>query len=252
MSGTPRAGRAVNTLVLARHGQSQANADGLFTGLLDVPLTDVGRLEAVRAARLLNDNGLWSPVWFCSPLLRVRQTVAILTDQLSRPPSQTIWDWRLAERNYGALTGRTKRSVLAEYGQVRFRAWRRSVGVAPPPMSKEQRRTLGNAPAALGFTESLHDVIVRVGAAWRHDIEPVLRRDGSVLVLAHGNSLRALCTVLDTLTDAEVQALNIPTGHPLVYRFAAGDDRPLVRGDEYLDPMTARLAAAQIAREGGT
>lgn len=240
------------TLVLVRHGQSQANADGLFTGLLDVPLTDLGRLEARHAARLLNDLDLWPSVWFCSPLRRARETAAILAAKARRPPSRMIWDWRLAERNYGALTGRTKRSVLAEYGEARFRAWRRSVEVAPPAMSTEQRHTLGGAPAFLGLTESLHDVIVRVGAAWRHDIEPVMRRDSSALVLAHGNSLRALCVVLDSLTDAEVQALNIPTGHPLIYRFSADDDRPVGRGGVYLDPVTARSAAARIAREGGT
>lgn len=249
MSGTPTT--AVNTLVLVRHGQSQANADGLFTGLLDVPLTDRGRAEAARAARMLNDAGLAPPVWFCSPLSRARETAAILTAELSRPPSRTVWDWRLAERNYGALTGRTKQSVLTEYGQEQFLAWRRSVDVAPPPMSDEQRATLGDAPAALGLTEALRDVVVRVGTVWRDEIEPALRRDGSALVLAHGNSLRALCVVLDSLTHSEVQALNIPTGHPLIYRIA-DDGQPQVRGGRYLDPITAHAAAARIAQEGGT
>ncbi len=251
MSGTSTAAGAANTLVLVRHGQSQANADGLFTGLLDVPLTDRGRAEAARAARMLNDAGLAPPVWFCSPLRRARETAAILTAESSRPPRRVTWDWRLAERNYGALTGRTKQSVLTEYGQQQFLAWRRSVDVAPPPMSDEQRATLGDAPTALGLTEALRDVVVRVGEAWREDIEPALRRNGSALVLAHGNSLRALCVVLDALTHAEVQALNIPTGHPLIYRIAS-DGRPQVRGGRYLDPITAQAAAARIAQEGGT
>ena len=114
MPGTWTAAEAGNTLVLVRHGQSQANADGLFTGLLDVPLTDRGRSEAARAARMLNDVGLAPPAWFCSPLRRARETAAILTAELRRPPRNTVWDWRLAERNYGALTGRTY-GLISEY-----------------------------------------------------------------------------------------------------------------------------------------
>jgi 2,3-bisphosphoglycerate-dependent phosphoglycerate mutase len=246
-----RGSGAADALVLLRHGQSQANADGLFTGLLDVPLTDIGRAEAAYAAHLLNDAEMWPQVCFCSPLVRATQTAAILQTDLSHAPARTVYDWRLAERNYGALTGCTKEAVRAEHGELRFRAWRRSVHTAPPPMSSRQRQTLGDVPEALGLTESLHDVMVRVDAAWQHDIKPAMRRYGSVLLVAHGNSLRALCTILDALTDSEVEALNLPTGHPLVYRFASSD-QPLTRGGEYLDPPAARIASAQIAREGGT
>lgn len=238
-------------LVLVRHGQSQANAEGLFTGILDVPLTGTGRAEAVRAAELLDDAELWPPICFCSPLQRARATAEILDARLRHAPGRTVYDWRLAERNYGALTGRTKRSVLAEYGQTQFFAWRRSVDIAPPAMSIAQRQSLGYAPEMLGRTESLNDVIARVGAAWRQRIEPAVHRCGSALVVAHGNSLRALCSILDDLTDAEVQNLNIPTGHPLIYRIAE-NGRPLLRGGEYLDPISARSASEQIAQEGGT
>lgn len=143
MSGTPATVGAINTLVLVRHGQSQANADGLFTGLLDVPLTDRGRSEAARAARMLNDAGIAPPVWFCSPLRRARETVAILTAELSRPPRRTVWDWRLAERNYGALTGRTKQSVLTSTARSSF--W---PGGAPSTWPRRRCRTSNAPPSA--------------------------------------------------------------------------------------------------------
>ena len=239
------------TLVLIRHGQSQANADGLFTGLLDAPLTEQGRAEARHAAALLDEAGLHPPTWFCSPLLRAVETCEILQSLLRPGPRHVEVDWRLAERNYGALTGRSKPEVLDEHGADRFLAWRRSVHTAPPPMTKARFAALGDVPEWLGLTESLAAVIARVGILWRERIEPALLQDVDVLVIAHGNSLRALCTVLDRLAEDEVEELNIPTGHPLVYRI--GDDgRPLVRGGAYLDRAAALTAAATIAAEGGT
>ena len=239
------------TVVLLRHGQSTGNAEGIFSGLLDVPLTAIGREEAASAADLLDDACLWPRTWFCSPLLRAHETATILAGKVRRSPAEVAYDWRLAERNYGALTGRTKSAVLAEYGEETFRTWRRSLDVAPPAMSLEQRDGLSPAPETLGLTESLSDVVVRVNDLWRDRIAPVLERDRSALIVAHGNSLRALCTLLDRLNEREVQDLNIPTGHPLVYRL--GDDgRPLVRGGSYLDHAAANAAAATIASEGGT
>jgi 2,3-bisphosphoglycerate-dependent phosphoglycerate mutase len=241
------------TLVLLRHGQSRANADGLFTGLLDVPLTQTGRAEAVHAAELLNDANLAPSTWFCSPLRRARQTAGILRGLVRRPPERVELDWRLVERNYGALTGRTKRSVLAEHGEHQFRAWRRSVDTAPPPMSATQQATVyaGGPGAHLSATESLRDVIMRVGELWHQRIAPSAGVEESVLVVAHGNSLRALAAILDDLDDAAVERLNIPTGHPLVYRLDA-QSRPLEAGGRYLDPDAAAAAAITIAREGGT
>ncbi|MGC5168750.1 2,3-bisphosphoglycerate-dependent phosphoglycerate mutase [Luteimicrobium sp. DT211] len=238
-------------LVLLRHGQSQANADGLFTGLLDVPLTEAGRREAARAAHLLSAAQLLPEAWFSSPLLRARQTVQVLGTTVRNPLARVVYDWRLAERNYGALTGQTKAAVLEEHGEARFREWRRSVDIAPPPMTPAQRAALAPAPDSLGYTESLSDVISRVDEVWRERIRPAVRQSGSVLVVAHGNSLRALCTVLDHLDQQEVRDLNIPTGHPLVYRLD-DDHRPLVRAGSYLDPAAALAAAELIAREGGT
>lgn len=239
------------TLILLRHGQSQANADGLFTGLLDVPLTDTGRREAQRAAELLNEADPAPRVWFCSPLIRARQTAAILHHMVARPPETIEYDWRLAERNYGALTGLSKNAVLTEHGAEKYRAWRRSVDVAPPPMTSAQYSSLRGADPRLGMTEALRDVIRRVDSVWTERVAPTLHVAGSVLVIAHGNSLRALCTVLDGLDDAAVQDLNIPTGQPLVYDV---DDagHPLDAGGRYLDPGAASVAAASIALEGGT
>ncbi len=243
----------IRTVVLVRHGQSQANADGLFTGVLDAPLTDRGRMEAVRAAQLLDEAALWPPVWFSSPLQRATESAEIMASQVRRSPKRIEEDWRLTERNYGALTGRSKKAVLAEYGERTFLAWRRSVDIAPPPMDEDQRRAVATVDRGEGLraTEALRDVIVRVAAVWLERIMPILHERGSVLVVAHGNSLRALCTVLDHLSDEEVRDLNLPTGHPLVYRLDA-EDHPIERGGGYLDPDTARAAAEVIAREGGT
>lgn len=240
-----------DTLVLLRHGQSQANAEGLFTGLLDVSLTDVGQMEAAYAAELLNEAEIWPTVWFSSPLKRAADTTAIMHDKMFHSPSRVTYDWRLAERNYGALTSRSKRDVMAEHGEEQFLTWRRSMNVAPPPMSRAQQRSLGRIPEDMGRTEALTDVIERVSESYEQLILPELRRTGCVLVSSHGNALRALCTLLDELTDTEVRALNLPTGQPLIYEITE-DGRPVVRGGTYLDPERAYPAAEQIAREGGT
>jgi 2,3-bisphosphoglycerate-dependent phosphoglycerate mutase len=239
------------TLILLRHGQSQANADGIFTGLLDVPLTAAGRAEAERSACLLNEAGLAPSMWFCSPMLRARQTAAILQDRMPGAPATIDYDWRLTERNYGALTGQSKEAVLTQHGPHQYLTWRRSIDVAPPAMTAAQRAELGSVNPQLGLTEALSDVILRVDALWSDRMAPALRVAGSLLVVAHGNSLRALCTVLDRLDDAAVQGLNIPTGQPLVYRLD-DDLRPLAAGGRYLDQGAATAAVATIALEGGT
>ena len=241
------------TLVLLRHGQSTANAAGLFTGLEDVPLTTTGRVEAAAAARLLIAGNLWPDVWVASPLRRARQTADIVAREAGRAPALVRDDWRLSERNYGALTGRSKAEVLAKYGQAQFLSWRRSVDDAPPPMTELKRGMLPVAVAhpELGFTESLRDVIGRVGDCYQELVIPTLAAGASMLVIAHGNSLRALCAIIDRLSDDEIRALNLPTGQPLVYCVKA-DGTPVERGGRYLDPITAKAAAFAIAHEGGT
>lgn len=257
-------GRHLGRAVLVRHGESVANAAGLFTGVLDVPLSDRGRREAHRAAELIAATSIVFDLALCSELTRARQTAEVLAVDLPLlPPVQH--DWRLDERNYGALTNRTKADVLAEQGEAQFLAWRRSVHVPPPPMGDALYDELAATPlfrrlppAALVRTESLADVMVRVGALWRERVDPLLRDGGAVLVVGHGNSLRALCAVVDGLTDPEIQDLGLPTGHPLLYEFSpTGAERdgllvPLARGGSYLDEPRARAAAEALAREGGT
>lgn len=244
------------TLILLRHGQSNGNAEGVFTGLLDVPLTTTGRAEATRAARLLAAADLIPRHWFCSPMLRARETVRALRDALRIRPPRVELDWRLTERNYGALTGLSKSAVREEFGEAQFLAWRRSVDEAPPPMSAQQRAGIrwqaqAGPDERLGAAESERDVIIRVAELYEERIRPALNPAWPTIVVAHGNSLRALCSVLDLLDEAEVQDLNIPTGQPLVYRIDP-EGQPRIRGGRYLDAPAAAAAAAAIAREGGT
>lgn len=244
-------------LILLRHGESTANASGLFTGVLDVALTEQGVGEARRAGTQLRNAAIFPDVVFTSELLRARQTAEVVEsfdEQL--PPS--IPDWRLDERNYGALTGRSKAEVLAQFGQAQFLDWRRSVSTSPPEMTDDLYATLSVTPlftrlpaAALSRGESLRDVITRVNSFYSERVAPFVASGRCVMVVGHGNSLRALCGVLDELDDVALRELNIPTGQPLVYRF--GDDlRPIVRGGEYLDGSTARAAALMLAKQGGT
>lgn len=254
------AGRLVissRTLILLRHGQSSGNADGIFTGLLDAPLTRVGRDEAIAAVAMLNTAGIELDTLVCSPLLRAQQTAELLIRHLVPAPSERITDWQLAERNYGTLTGQGKDEIAKRYGPEQFLSWRRSVDDAPPAMTRAaavrlfRGRRDGVTEQHLGRTESLRDVMARVTACWHELVEPRLDQGRVVAVVAHGNSLRALCAVVDELTDAEVSALNLPTGHPLIYQID-DDGRSLRRGGTYLDPRAAAAAATLIAHEGGT
>lgn len=245
------------TLVLIRHGQSAGNADGIFTGLLDVPLTRLGRDEAIAAAAQLNEAAITLDTMICSPLSRAQQTAELLAGQLEQPPGDRIIAWQLAERNYGMLTGHRKDEIAQRYGQEQFQSWRRSMDDAPPPMSRAAASRLfrgrgdGITEAHLGRTESLRDVVTRVSECLREQIAPRLELGQVVAVVAHGNSLRALCAILDHLSDDEVMALNLPTGQPLIYRLDP-KGHPARRGGEYLDPAVATAAAALIASEGGT
>lgn len=245
-------------LVLLRHGESTYNAETRFTGLLDVPLTERGRREAVHAARLLANAGIVPDLIYTSMLTRTHDTAQLVQTTLGLPDIPVRSVWQLDERNYGALTGLSKVDVLAQYGPDLFVRWRRTLTGQPPPMDEELMRQLREQPVlhdlppqAVTATESLDDVRVRVEALWHTQICSDLQEGRSVLVIAHGNSLRALCLVLDQLSDPEVAALNIPTGHPLLYEI--NDHlQPVTRGGRYLDPATALAAAKQVADAGGT
>jgi 2,3-bisphosphoglycerate-dependent phosphoglycerate mutase len=245
-------------LALLRHGESTANAAGLFTGVLDAALTVRGISEAHAAATLLIEAGIAPHAVFTSELHRARQTTEIVTADLTVTSAPVDTDWRLNERNYGALTGRSKDDVRAEFGQDQFLAWRRSVHTAPPPLGDAAFAALRESTlfrrlpaAALTRTEALIEVMARVARFHTERVLPRLAAGQTVLVVAHGNSLRAFCAVLDGLDDHAIHRLNVPTGHPLVYRFDAARV-PVTRGGRYLDVVGARAAAIALAGDGGT
>ncbi|MCX4919868.1 2,3-diphosphoglycerate-dependent phosphoglycerate mutase [Streptomyces sp. NBC_00687] len=243
-------------LILLRHGQSTTNAEGRFTGWADVPLTAHGEKQAATAAQLLARDGLVPDAVHTSVLRRSIRTADILLDELDRSWIPVHRTWRLNERQYGALTGRVKREVRREVGPGQYRAWRRSLTAAPGPLPGGELARLRADPRyaalhgdGLPAVESLADMIARVAPYWADVLAGQLCSGRRVLVVAHGNALRALIAVLDRLTGQEIEELNIPTGAPLRYDFDRGL-RPVVRGGAYLDPDSARTAAAAVAAEG--
>lgn len=244
------------SLVLLRHGQSTTNADGRFTGWADVPLTAHGEEQAFHAARLLAAEGLVPDVAHTSVLRRSVRTADILLEEMDRSWVPVHRTWRLNERQYGALAGRVKRDVRREAGGDLYQAWRRSLTAAPAALGREELACLREDPRYAALTgrglpavERFTDVIVRVVPYWADVLAAQLLSGRTVLVVAHGNSLRALVAVLDRLTDHEVEDLNVPTGAPLLYRFDAAL-RPAVRGGRYLEPASAQAAALAVAAEG--
>jgi 2,3-bisphosphoglycerate-dependent phosphoglycerate mutase len=245
------------TLILLRHGESEWNAANLFTGWVDVGLTDRGRAEAVRGGALMRDAGIVPDVVLTSLLRR-----AITTANLALEEAGLSWlpverNWRLNERHYGALQGKNKKETLEAYGEDQFMLWRRSYDTPPPPIDPDSEfaqthdpRYAALPPDARPATECLADVVQRLIPYWQDVIVGEhLRAGKTVLVAAHGNSLRALVKHLDQISDADIAALNIPTGIPLVYRLNE-DMTPITPGGEYLDPDAAAEAAAAVASQG--
>lgn len=245
------------TLILLRHGESEWNARNLFTGWVDVDLTDRGAAEAARGGQLLRAAGILPDVVHTSLLRRAIRTANIALDHADRSWIPVVRNWRLNERHYGALQGKDKKATLEAYGEEQFMLWRRSYDVPPPPIDPDDEfaqtydvRYAALPPEARPRTECLADVVRRLVPYWEDVIVAThLRAGRSVLVTAHGNSLRALVKHLDGISDDDIAALNIPTGIPLVYRLD-DDMHPLVRGGEYLDPDAAREAAAAVANQG--
>ncbi len=242
-------------LVLLRHGESDWNAKNLFTGWVDVDLTDKGRAEAVRGGRLLVDAGLLPDVVHTSLLRRAITTSHLALDAADRHWIPVRRDWRLNERHYGALQGKDKKQTLEEYGEEQFMLWRRSFDVPPPPLPDDAEWSQAGLPQYAGLgdelprSECLADVIVRFLPYWESAIVPDLRSGATVLVAAHGNSLRALVKHLDGISDDDIAGLNIPTGMPLHYELD-DDLKPLTPGGRYLDPEAAAEAAAAVAAQG--
>ncbi|MCL2455472.1 MAG: 2,3-bisphosphoglycerate-dependent phosphoglycerate mutase [Micrococcales bacterium] len=230
-------------LVLVRHGESVGNADGLFTGWLDVPLSARGQDEARAAGRVLREAGVLPDVVHTSLLRR-----AIVSALLTLDAADRLWvpmhlTWRLNERHYGALQGMSKEQIRDEFGERQFAAWRRSYAVVPPSLDPSSPFAQDHDPRYAGepvpHAECLADVPVRAMPYWRDAIEPDLRAGRTVLVVAHGNSVRALLKVLLGIGDDEIAHLEVPTAAPLLFQ----PDENLHLGEgRYLDPEAAEEA----------
>ena len=240
-------------LVLLRHGESEWNAKNLFTGWVDVRLSDKGEAEARRGGVMLAERGLLPDVLHTSLLRRAIHTSQLALDACDRHWIPVQRSWRLNERHYGALQGKDKAQTLAEYGEEQFQLWRRSFDVPPPPIDDADPYSQAHDARYAGIkapkSECLKDVIDRMLPYWDEAIVPDLKAGKRVLVTAHGNSLRALVKHLDGISDADIARLNIPTGIPLYYKLDA-NFKPVVKGGEYLDPAAAKDAIAAVANQG--
>jgi len=242
-------------IVLLRHGESQWNLENRFTGWTDVDLTDTGREEARRAGELLKAEGFDFDLAFTSVLRRAIRTLWIVLDTMDRMWIPVVPDWRLNERHYGALQGLDKAETAARFGDEQVLVWRRAYAVAPDPLPDGDPRLAENdpryaslAPGQIPRTECLRDTVARVVPYWEETIAPAVRSGRRVLIVAHGNSLRALVKYLDGISDEEIVQLNIPTGRPLVYEL---DDSLRPIGNRYLgDAAEIEAAEAAVAAQG--
>lgn len=243
-----------HTLILLRHGNSDWNRKNLFTGWVDVRLSDQGVTEAKRAGELLAASGLKPTVLFTSLLTRAIQTANLALEVADRLWIPVERSWRLNERHYGALQGLDKAETLEKYGPEKFMEWRRSFDVPPPPLDDDAEYSQVADERYIGIdgeiprTESLSLVIDRMLPYWQSDIVPALVAGNTVLVTAHGNSLRALVKHLDGISDDDIAELNIPTGIPLVYEL--DDSFAPIGPAKYLDPEAAAAGAAAVAAQG--
>jgi 2,3-bisphosphoglycerate-dependent phosphoglycerate mutase len=242
-------------LILLRHGESEWNAKNLFTGWVDVELSEKGKDEAKRGGQLLKEAKLLPDVLHTSLLKRAIDTADIAMASAGISSIPTKRSWRLNERHYGALQGKDKAQTLAEYGEEQFMLWRRSFDVPPPAIedgseySQDADLRYSDLGADLPRTECLKDVVTRMLPYWHESIVPDLKAGKTVLVTAHGNSLRALVKHLDGISDEDIAGLNIPTGIPLHYALNA-DLTPVVKGGQYLDPAAAADAIKAVANQG--
>jgi len=247
-------------LILLRHGESTWNAENLFTGWTDVPLSAAGEAEARAAGALMKAEGVALDLAFASVLRRSVNTLNLALDAMDAAWLPTRKDWRLNERSYGALQGLDKAATAARYGDAQVKVWRRAFAVPPPPLEPADARhpardaryaALGVPPAALPASESLRDCVARVLPCWEAEIAPHCAAGRRVLVVAHGNSLRALIKHLDGVSDEAIAELNVPTGVPLRYELEVGAGGALrVRGSRYLgSEEEARRKAAAVAEQ---
>ncbi|MCS4485033.1 phosphoglyceromutase [Gleimia sp. 6138-11-ORH1] len=239
-------------LVLLRHGQSEWNALNLFTGWVDVPLSDLGREEATHGGELLKKEGILPEVLFTSMLRRAIMTANLALDACDRHWIPVHRDWRLNERHYGALQGKDKKEIRDQYGDEQFMLWRRSYDVPPPAIELGSEFSQDADPRYAGepipATECLKDVLARMLPYWEETIVPVIKSGKTVMIAAHGNSLRAIVKHLDGISDDDIVGVNIPTGIPLLYEL---DENlvPIKKGGTYLDP-DAQAKIDAVANQG--
>jgi 2,3-bisphosphoglycerate-dependent phosphoglycerate mutase len=242
-------------LILLRHGESEWNAKNLFTGWVDVALSAKGIEEAKRGGLLLKERNLLPDIVHTSLLRRAINTASLALDNCDRHWIPVKRSWRLNERHYGALQGKDKAATLKEYGEEQFQLWRRSFDVPPPAIDDNDQYSQSNDPryADLGKdlpkSECLKDVVDRMIPYLIGEIADDMRSGKTVLVTAHGNSIRAIVKHIDCISDEDIAAVNIPTGIPLLYEFDE-DFEPIKKGGEYLDPVAAQVAIAAVANQG--
>lgn len=242
------------TLVLLRHGESIWNQENRFTGWADVDLTEKGLAEARAAGKLLKDEGFVFDVAFTSMLKRANKTLSTVLDVMDRMWIPVHHSWRLNERHYGALQGLNKAETAARHGEAQVKVWRRAYDIAPPalpdgdPRLSDADPRYADAGAPLPRTECLKDTVARFLPYWHSAIVPQIQAGKRVLIVAHGNSLRALVKYLDDIPDADIVELNIPTGQPLVYEL---DANLKGKSHRYLgDPQAIAAAMQQVAQQG--
>ena len=246
-------------IVLIRHGESEWNKANLFTGWTDVDLSDAGREEAKNGGRLLKEEGISFDICFTSVLKRAIHTANLVLDEMDEIYIPQIKSWKLNERHYGALQGLNKSETAEKYGEDQVKIWRRSFDVCPPALEENDDRNPANQPQYkdvnkyfLPLTESLAITIDRVIPYYLETIVPEIKAGKSVLIAAHGNSLRALVKYLDDISDEDILGLNIPTGTPLVYEL--GDDFKAIShrylGDQAAIEAKMKAVASQGAKKG--
>jgi len=246
----------MSQLILLRHGQSTWNLENLFTGWTDVGLTELGEEEARTAGRLMAEEGLKPDVMFTSVLKRATETADLALAEAGWADIPTTRNWRLNERHYGDLQGLNKKETAAKHGDEQVLIWRRSYDIPPPAIEPDDERHPSHDPlyadidpTALPGTEALSNVVDRMLPYWFEEVVPELKAGKTVLIVAHGNSLRALVKHLDGLSDEAVIELNIPTGIPLLYELD-DDLRPI--SSRYLgDPDAAAAAADAVGKQAG-
>ena len=242
-------------LILLRHGESEWNAKNLFTGWVDVELSEKGLVEAACGGQLLKEANLLPDVLHTSLLKRAINTADIALTNCGRTGIPTKRSWRLNERHYGALQGKDKAATLKEYGQEQFQLWRRSFDVPPPAIadddqySQKNEEKYANLGEQLPKTECLKDVVARVVPYLTGEVMDDLKSGKTVLITAHGNSIRAIVKFLDAISDADIATVNIPTGIPLLYELNEKFE-PITKGGRYLDPEAAKSAIAAVANQG--